>query len=527
MRAEERGAPPAPLDASTLRGDGREAWNRRLTWLHRESRTADPSAFAMEFASQFREFQGVLAAEERALLSVPLFWNDQEFALGRWIEGAFHALAESSAILFRRLAEGAGDLPPTGAATIVGGIALSSAGSAIKWGEMADASRRRLGLGEVHGVFALAEQRGLADQSVRLPFSGEELSVPIRGLYARTLIIASLCNGNLRRQQAAVIDGWLCEWVGDYPIVDAPFSGPHLKVGPTIPGKRAAQEGERTRVFALERMYAQIDMAVDWFRQGKVYPGHGPAVEQRVEEHVASMDTLRRFLALVRTGAPGRSERQDRGEQVEVFRTLQEIIGRGFSEKVAAVETNAYMSPAQLASVGQFNKAQKSALDAHYEFNSRWMRLLDESETGLGFECDDALDPVEVGSLVAIRGRPMEPPIVAEVVRRIASPDARTRLGAKVITRNGRRLRLGMADSRAGTDCIFVPGQDSCGRGDSLLMPPSAYDAARTYRIVFPDRTYEVRPTRVRQRGRGWLLAKIEVVGATEAEALSSIDFSN
>ena len=58
-------------------------------------------------------------------------------------------------------------------------------------------------------------------------------------------------------------------------------------------------------------------------------------------------------------------------------------------------------------------------------------------------------------------------------------------------------------------------------------MPPSAYDAARTYRIVFPDRTYEVRPTRVRQRGRGWLLAKIEVVGATEPEAVTSIDFSN
>jgi hypothetical protein len=451
VRSEGRTGTPAPtLDASTLQGGGREAWNRRLTWLHREARSADPASFANEFASQYREFQTALATEEQTLLSVPLFWNDQEFALGRWIEGAFHALSESSAILFRRLAEGGSELPPSGVATTVCGIALASAGSTTKWGELADAARRRTGQGELHGLYALAEQRGLGEQTVRLPFVGEEITLPITGLYARALILGALCNGNLRRQQAAVIDGWLCEWAREYPIVDAPVPGPHLRVGPSVTGARSVAQGERGRVLTLDRMYGQLDEAVQWFHQGKVYPGHGPAVEQRVEEHVAAMDTLRKFLALARTSAPGRSARQDRGEQVEVLRSLQEIISRGFSSQTAAVETNAFLSPAQMAAVGKFNKASKSALDAHYEFNARWMRLLDESETGLGFECDDALDPVEVGSLLAIRSRPGEPPIIAEVVRRIASPDARTRLGARVLSRDGRRVRLSVAGSRVG-----------------------------------------------------------------------------
>lgn len=530
MRNESRtGIPaPPPLDASSLQGGGREAWNRRLTWLHREARSADPASFAREFSNQYREFNSALAVEEQTLLSVPLFWNDQEFALGRWIEGAFHAIAESSAILFRRLAEGSGELPPSGVATTVCGIALASAGSNTKWGELADASRRRTGQGELHGLYALAEQRGLADQPVRLPFVGEELTIPVTGLYARALLLGALCNGNLRRQQAAVIDGWLCEWVREYPITDAPVAGPHLRVGPSTSGLRSLVQGERSRVLSLDRMYGQIEEAVQWFHLGKVYPGHGPAVEQRVEEHVAAMDTLRKFLSLSRTGVPGRSNRQDRGEQVEVFRTLQEIIARGFSASTAAVETNAFLSPAQMAAVGKFNKAQKSALDAHYEFNARWMRLLDESETGLGFECDDALDPVEVGSLLAIRSRPGDPPIIAEVVRRIASPDARTRLGARVVSRDGRRVRLSVAGSRVGgVDCVFIPGQDSCGRGDSLLMPPSAYATDRLYRVAFPERTYEVRPTRIRQRGRGWIIAKVEVVGASEPEPVASIDFSN
>lgn len=524
---DRMGAPP-PVDSSSLRGEGREAWNRRLTWLHREARTADPVSFAREFVSQYREFQGALASEERALLAAPLFWNDDEFALGRWIEGALRALGEASVTLFRRLAEGSDELPPSGVATGVCGIALASVGSTTKWGEMADASRRRAWQGELHGIYVLAEQRGLAEQLVHLPLAGEELSLPIRALYARALLLGSLCNGNLRRQQAAVIDGWLCEWARDYPIVEAPVAGPHLRIGPAIPGNRSAASGERTRVLALDLMPRQIDEVVAWFHQGKVYPGHGPVVDQRVEEHVAALDTLRRFLDLARTAAPGRSARRDRGENVEVFRSLQEVIARGFSSRAAAVEANTFLSPAQLATAGTFDKSRRSAIDTQYDYNARWMRILDESETGVGFECEDALDPMEVGSLLAIRGRPMEPPIITEVVRRIASPDAKTSLGARVITRDGRRVRLSVAGSRAGgVDCIFIPGRDSCGRGDGLLMPPSAYAADKSYQITFPNRAYEVRPTRIRQRGRGWLVAKIEVVGTKEPEAVASINFSN
>jgi hypothetical protein len=58
-------------------------------------------------------------------------------------------------------------------------------------------------------------------------------------------------------------------------------------------------------------------------------------------------------------------------------------------------------------------------------------------------------------------------------------------------------------------------------------MPPSAYATDRVYRVVFMDRTYEVRPTRIRQRGRGWIIAKIEVVGATDPDSVASIDFSS
>jgi hypothetical protein len=63
-------------------------------------------------------------------------------------------------------------------------------------------------------------------------------------------------------------------------------------------------------------------------------------------------------------------------------------------------------------------------------------------------------------------------------------------------------------------ETLFIAGEDSSGRGDTFLLSASDFDPETVFDLTFSDRTYHLRLNRICHRGRGWVLAKLEVLDA-------------
>jgi hypothetical protein len=497
----------------SLRGAGRDYWDQQIAWFRKESETSDPAPVARDVMERFEQFEAVMAGEEAPLITNVLLWNDEELGLGRWIEGAYYSFSRIAGTLLRRMAAASEALPPAGIATSMAALSLAASGTNIKWTQIADAGRRPQQMSEAHKVFAVTQEKGLAAAFVQVPFLGEVVSYTVPALYARVLLLNALCHGNLRRQQVAIIDCWLREWVSDYAVVRGPVAGAQLRAGPSSQaGLRTSGEGEVAQVLVIEPMASHIELVVRWLQEGRIFPGYGLAAALRVEEHVSVLDILRSFVAHSRAGIPPRQKREGRVADVEAFVGLPEVLGKSFAESDTAQDADTLMAPADM--VGRQGGPGENPIDSAYEMKNRRLRLLDESPSGLGLEGDDTMDPLEAGTLIAIRSEPYAPAMLCEVVRRMPTPGAAARLGARVLTRDMRRVTLVAPQTQTKVETLFIPGEDSSGRGDTFLLSSSDFDPEAIFDLPLGDRTYRLRLNRICHRGRGWVLAKTEVLDA-------------
>jgi hypothetical protein len=247
------------------------------------------------------------------------------------------------------------------------------------------------------------------------------------------------------------------------------------------------------------------------FRQGEIFPGYGSAAEFRVEEHVATLDFLRRFLEAARNRTE-REARVGRDGKLEAFIGMGEIISKSFTlRKSPITEGPASGRP-------QGSSQHIAAIESRFEIPRRWVRLLDESGDGLGIEFDDnAVQPIEVGALVSLQQDGEATPIDCEVVRRTAvggdtsTTGAKTRLGLKVLSREPKKLELLGRGSGRTLDAIYMPGSDTAGHLDTLLVSEIDFDRHGDLEARFDDLTFVIRMNRVRYHGRGWHLAGFEV----------------
>jgi hypothetical protein len=505
-----------PFDGTAnapLRGAGKDYWDHQINGFRKESEAGDPGPLARDLLARFEQFEGAMAEEEAPLITNALLWNDDELALGRWIEGTYYSFSRIGATLLRRMTTSSDILPPAGIATSMAALSLAASGTNIKWAQIADAGRRPQQMTEVHKVFGLAQERGLAAAFVQVPFLGDALSFSVPALYARVLLLNALCHGNLRRQHVAIIDCWLREWVPDYAVVPGPVTGAQLRAAPSgFGGLRTSGEGEAAQVLVIEPMSMHVELAVRWLEEGRIYPGYGLASTLRVEDHVAVLDTLRAFLAHSRAGIPPRQKREGREAEVEAFVGLPEILAKAFAVAEASTVSEGLMSPTELG--GGKRTGKENPIDNAYEMSARRLRLLDESPSGLGLETDDALDPLEAGTLLAVRSDPLAPAVICEVVRRMPTPGTASRLGARVLSRDTRRVYLTSPQRASTVETLFIAGEDSSGRGDTFLLSASDFDPETVFDLTFSDRTYHLRLNRICHRGRGWVLAKLEVLDA-------------
>lgn len=503
MSARRNDKPEAP--PAGLRGDDRGAWDKVIAWLKDEAHHGDPAPVARQALAEYRRFDAAVAKEEAELLANPLLWNDEEQALGLWIGRAFHEFTQSAVAALGRFAEArvAGQSGNDIAAALAG-LAFTAGGAALKWTEVAGAGRRGAAVAEMNRAFGIVEALDLVRDKPVTVAAGRDQSPSLESHYARVMLLDAFCRGNLGRAQVAILDSWLWEWAPEYRVTRTALPGALLAVeGHGARGARALAAGETPagRLLWIEPLGEQIAGAVRAFHEGSIPPGRGISLIFRVEEHAAVLDHLRAFLDIARRGLPARQVREGCEAFVELLVGLPEILAKAFSPRGWGGNV-----------IASHGGGQRSIEERQLEVNRRRLRLVDESASGLGLEGDDADQSLAVGTLVALRREDGGPPLLAEVARRVAVAGAPTRIGMRILSGDPRRLTLERQSRRGQVDALYLPGTDSSGRADAILVAQSDFDPQAYLDARLGDRHYGLRLNRIRHLGRGWVLAGLEVL---------------
>lgn len=504
----EDGAGAGSLRMRLLDPRERAGWEKTFKWLRSQAEKGDPAHLASELLAEARRFDEAILPEQRQVLSSTLLWTDAELDFASWTSGAYRAIAHAAAELFRRLREAGVDDDGT---TRLAALSFVAHGDEIKWSEMGNAKRDSLCLIEMKRVHALVERACQGALPCRM-LRGEVESVhTLEALFLRSLLLEAICLGHLPPRGVEIADSWLWEWCGDYGLTDRDEGAvldfePAGGTGLQIASDDAAARKAGARFVAIDALGQHIEAVMQGFRRGELYPGHGLASEFHVDEHIATLEYLRRFLAAAR-GRYHRQARAGREERLEAFVGLAEIFAKAFETPPVAGPTNP--PPSARHPAGR----QFSAIDQHYEVSHRYMQLVDESTGGLGMQVDEgAGGMLEVGGLVALRRNGEDFPILCEIVRRVPQEAGLTRLGLRVVSRAPHRLVLSEAGLLGGNvTTLFVPGADTSGHQDAILVAEKDFNAKDWYEVRFDDRTFLLRMNRIRHHGRSWCLAGFEV----------------
>lgn len=485
----------------------RRDWDGQIRLLRTQLQAADPTVAAGLLLQMTRRFEHEVYQEQRSLLATTLLWTEPEQLAAQWIQSSYRDLAQIAADTFRRAAGTPGSSIPDVAGHLAA-FAFAGFGAAMKWSEIADTPHDTAQLIEIKRVFSLAEAAGLGGKAYAVPHGEAETALSLTALFVRALMLDALCRGNLGQRQIEIADSWLWEWSSDYTLTNRAEGAVLTFDRQGARGLRAADPVYNTpdqRLLNIDAMGRHIALVVRGFREGQIFPGYGCASEFRVEEHVATLEYLRRFLDGARRRT-GRAPRATRTGRLEAFVGLGEVLSKAYTSRPAPIVQEPAADP----------NSPRAAIDSRFDIQRRYVRLLDESPFGLGVACEDkSMMSVDVGDLIAFQDSDGPPPIVCEVVRR-SSPDgmdhAPPQLGLRVLSRDSRRLTLQVAGSGQVVEAIFLPGEDRSGYQDMFLVSHSDFERGGVLKVLTQDRAFLLRFNRVRYHGAGWHLAGFEVV---------------
>ena len=463
-----------------------------------------------------------VARLKRDLLGSALCWNEDNQLVTAWIHQQHRKINEMGARVIDAMQR---DEPDAALLTRVIALTLFHWGEAIKW----ISGRERHDYAPLHDMLKLSMAGGRHREPLNWVADGRGRTVTIEALYFRALLLDRFASGNLTRQQVEVLDAWLWEWAA------------YLKAGETHPGSASLRadldenaglrdgqrEGEgRSLYLPLGPLESQRRLLIKELHRGRIVPTHGCTAEFRIEEHVAVIDHLGRAFSPREESGPKRAPRQqEAATRIEVWVGLPEILARGAGVKVGT-ETGKWRA-LSLAEPSRSTELKDAGQPVRYENadpSKRYLWLSDTSATGCGFEAleSDAAG-IELGDVVGWRRAGSGAIMLGRVIRRLPSTTmGQVFLGVQVITEGALPFMLARADAfdrgTADTTFLFVPGDDGSGRRDAFLLAETTYQQQYSYHARTGEEAYTIKFNRVRNKGRGWILAGFEVVPAKRAE---------
>jgi hypothetical protein len=335
-----------------------------------------------------------------------------------------------------------------------------------------------------HKLYANAEQLGLLDVA-----AGS--AVAPRIAYTHLLLFALTGSGVFKPRQADRAFEWLANWATAVTLDEERDDSLHSfcvdlqsDKGPLPLGSASALQNGRyfntTPVVALA-----ANARTDYFRTISVAT-LGLYEENPLFDYYEALDQLARFWGFVE------NRRRGRGTDRVVSDAGSATVFHGFQT-------------CREAAVGR---------DVAHE---TW-RLVDVSRTGAGFSRFGAFDtnaPTK-GELVTFRAASEEKSTIGTIVRTVAKNDDSIDLGVQVLATTWRTVQLlpegadaaepgaPLTPSEVSSLVFFIFGDESSGLADSLIMPAGAFDHGKPYFFSTGGLRYQVRLTRVIQRGQDW-----------------------
>lgn len=502
----------------TTLSDDRREFASLVAELRGSGIEAHPGVACARYLSLEKSLDAIAYPIRRALLTTPLAWTDHEHREARWLHAAYDDLA-GLGYRVAIAAESAGDAREHETAA----AALFFMGEAIKW-DICAAPEAAHDLTKTHELMRSAMRVGRHRTHVRHCLDGRERDCNVESLYFRALLLARVASGVLNIRQIEILDAWMWTWTAVLQGVPDPAGEPALRAD--LDSASGLSRGVRVgpgpslylRRGPIEQAYRSV---VAEFHAGRMVPSEGIASEFRIEEHVAVLELIAASLGESGRAAVPRAERRRVDREVEVKCGLAEIVAHSLLPQAPTAASLALSLIERMREPGG-RAGQQEPMSGIYERSQRIVRLNDESDTGLGLEgTASACAGITVGELVAVCVAKGMAPVLGKVVR---SAPARSR-GRMVlgVRRLGASYRIAsVAHERMGREVeeqlLFLPGEDSSGRHDAWLVPDRLFTGRSPFTATLGETRYILRLNRVRDRGRGWVLAGFEVVAAAPAE---------
>jgi hypothetical protein len=519
----------ALLSREFQRSDIRADFEKARRAMRSEIAEMTPEEAILRLVELGDALDGGVARIKRDLLGTALCWNEENQALTAWICNEHQKMGEMCHQLLdassRRVSE----------KTLEARLAASALlhwGEAVKW----STSRERQNYVPLHSILARMAQGGRHRQVIRLVADGRGRSTSIEALYFRALLLDRFGGGNLTRQQIEVLDAWLWEWTASLTGVTTPPAGAAFRAD--LDGNAGLREGTRSAAgpslyLPLAPLEACRRDVIRELHQGRIVPPHGCAADMRVEEHVAVLDQLQRAFEAAGADSSRRAERlPGAGTRLEVWVGLTEILTRGVTVE-PVTKTGSWKVADDVRAAIASNNRNHPALGIADDPSRRYLWLTDVSATGFGFEAlgRDAAG-IEVGDLLGWKKVPGAPCVIGKVVRRIpGSSKGQIFFGVELLTQAAVPLKLvEEVGERALSEnvCVFVPGTDDGGRHDAFLLPDKVQRDFSSFSARSGNDVFKLRFNRVRNKGRGWVLAGFEIVTAEQEGRLPApIVFDN
>ena len=409
----------------------------------------------------------------------------------------------------------------------VTGLALNTIHCFVKWGCFLASSGRAVPWRQLHALYALAESEGYSQVPFVLHDSQPSFKPSVQSLYLRTLVLDLVNAGNLSRIQVEIADGWFAEWCADYAL-DADYSsrahlfyvdlasesGLHLM--------RKEGHGESVRYVRADGLRPQLEEVQQGLRRGHLFGGHGSGTVFPVEEHVALLAIIEKLYQAMLAGAENRLEERTHFEdrEVEVVVGADRVFAKALAGPAAAAPAPlpsppaaemVEITPSGLSLVAmEAPPPEASSLDPDVQ---SW-RVNDLSSKGYGLLVDRAsADAVLLNGLIGLRNQASGGWIVGTVVRKLANRVRGEMLaGVEVLSFRPVPVTLVPDDRGESVEALYLPGLDTNGKLDSLLLRAGQFAHGRAFRLTAGGAPFRIRLARVTKKGADWVKARFEIV---------------
>jgi hypothetical protein len=405
------------------------------------------------------------------------------------------------------------------------GLALDAIHGLAKWGLFVGEPTRGAPWRQLHALYGLAE----ADGSARTPFvlhgSQPAFTPTAQSLYLRTLVLDLLNSGNLSRVQTEIADGWFSSWCQDYEL-EATYDAArhHFCVDLDAPAGmrvlRAEPQGGAVRFVRADAIKSQIDEVQAGLRNGKLFAGYGAGALFPVEEHVALLATLEKLTESVLSGNDARVEERTHFEDREVdvvcgaALVMRKVAEGPRAPAAASAGAASHSETIELTPSGLSLVAHEPSPSTAPEIDpdvQRW-RVHDLSSRGFGLIVDHAIaESLPVNGLIGLANQEAGGWILGNVVRKRPSRvRGEVLLGVEVLSYRPIGVDLNPS-SGEGTTALYLPGSDTSGKHDSLVIPASHFDSGRAFSIRVPEGEFRIRLNRIVRKGADWINARFEI----------------